>query len=102
MADVKKRGFESLFHEALEHVSKGTKGFGVTIDIDAFDPSIAPGTGTQEPGGLWPQDVIPCLAQIKDNPHFKALEIVEFDPSRDEENKSAMLIQDLILSISSR
>ncbi len=74
MTDVQKRGFESVFHEALEHISKGTKGFGVSIDIDAFDPSIAPGTGTQESGGLWPQDVIPCLAQIKDNPHLKALE----------------------------
>lgn len=99
MVDVKKRGFESIFHEALEHVSRGTKGFGVTIDIDAFDPTFAPGTGTQEPGGILPRDVMPCLAQIKDNPEFKALEIVEFDPSRDEDNKSAKLIQDLISSI---
>lgn len=99
MVDVKKRGFESIFHEALEHVSSGTKGFGVTIDIDAFDPIFAPGTGTQEPGGIVPSDVMPCLAQIKDNPEFKALEIVEFDPSRDIDNKSAKLIQDLIEAI---
>jgi arginase len=99
MTDVKKRGFESIFHEALETVSQGTKAFGVSIDLDAFDPTFAPGTGTQESGGIDPIDVIPCLSQIKDNPAFKALEIVEFDPTRDIDNKSAKLIQDLIQSI---
>ncbi len=99
MPEVKERGFDSIFKEAINIVSKNTVGFGLSLDIDAFDPSAAPGTGTREQDGLQPQDVIQSLYQLKDNTLFKCLEIVEYDPTKDEDHKTAALVQDIILSI---
>jgi len=33
----------------------------ITIDVDGFDSSLMPATGTPEPGGLFWQDVIPLI-----------------------------------------
>lgn len=46
----------------------------VTIDLDAFDPSIMPATGTPEPGGLDWNTVIRFLKKV-----FAAKEIMGFD-----------------------
>lgn len=97
MNEVKSRGFASVFQEAVSKVSTNTKGFGISIDIDAFDPSIAPGTGTQEKNGI--VDVLAVktsLKSISQHPKCKAIEIVEFDPTRDIQHQTAYLIQDLI------
>jgi agmatinase len=52
----------------------------LTIDIDAFDPSLVPGTGTPEPGGLtWPQ----VTALVREAARVKtivAADIVEVTP----------------------
>ncbi|MBI2790596.1 MAG: arginase [Gammaproteobacteria bacterium] len=97
MDEVKSRGFASVFQEAVSKVSTNTKGFGISIDIDAFDPTIAPGTGAQEKNGIL--DVVAVktsLKSISQNPKCKALEIVEFDPTRDIQHRTAYLVQDLI------
>ena len=52
----------------------------VTIDIDAFDPSMAPGTGTPEPGGLDWYQVIGLLARVASQKKIVAADIVEVLP----------------------
>jgi agmatinase len=52
----------------------------VTIDIDGFDPSIAPGTGTPEPGGLDWYHVIRLLETIAKDHEIVAADIVEVLP----------------------
>ncbi|MGD8500160.1 MAG: agmatinase [Phycisphaerales bacterium] len=46
----------------------------ITIDLDVFDPSIMPATGTPEPGGLLWYDVLQLL-----RPVFKKRGVVGFD-----------------------
>jgi len=46
----------------------------ITIDLDVFDPSIMPSTGTPEPGGLLWYDVLGLLRSV-----FKQKEVVGFD-----------------------
>ena len=97
--DVLARGFESVIQEALAHVSKHTKAFGVSIDLDAFDPKHAPGVGSPEAGGLIPKDVLPYLHYVRDHPRFAALEVTEFNPERDEGDLTATLIEDILKEI---
>ena len=52
----------------------------VTIDIDAFDPSMAPGTGTPEPGGLDWYQVVGLLARVASQKKIVAADIVEVMP----------------------
>lgn len=97
--EVETRGFNVIFQEALAYVKKETEGFGLSIDLDAFDPSEAPGVGTPEPLGLKSRDVIPSLTLVQKDPSFKALEIVEYNPDRDKDGKTLYLMRDLLLHL---
>tara|TARA_R110000868_G_scaffold218576_2_gene469112 strand:+ start:44831 stop:45730 length:900 start_codon:yes stop_codon:yes gene_type:complete len=98
MPEIKKRGFEAVFCEALSIVTKGTKGFGVSIDLDAFDPTQAPATGSLEKGGLMAKDVLPVLQRLAQNPQFKALEIAEFNPTLKGCHQTMDLMQKILIS----
>jgi len=52
----------------------------VTIDVDAFDPSLVPGTGTPEPGGLGWYEVIALLAAVSARRHVIGFDVVELSP----------------------
>ena len=52
----------------------------VTIDIDAFDPSLVPGTGTPEPGGLGWYDVIELLTAVTASKRVVGGDVVELSP----------------------
>lgn len=52
----------------------------ITIDIDAFDPAYAPGTGTPEPGGLSWAQVTGILRQVCAKKNVVGADIVEVSP----------------------
>ncbi len=52
----------------------------VTVDIDAFDPSLVPGTGTPEPGGLGWYDVIDLLMAVSRAKRIVGCDVVELSP----------------------
>ena len=52
----------------------------VTIDLDAFDPSILPGTGTPEPGGISWYDMLTYLRMVFEQRDVVGFDIVELAP----------------------
>ncbi|MCT4591325.1 MAG: agmatinase [Carboxylicivirga sp.] len=52
----------------------------LTIDLDAFDPSIMPSTGTPEPGGLGWDTTIRYLRKVFEQKNVLGFDIVEFAP----------------------
>lgn len=54
----------------------------LTIDLDCFDPSVCPGTGTPEPGGLFWYDVIKLLRLLVEQKNIVAFDIVELAPMK--------------------
>jgi agmatinase len=58
----------------------------ITIDLDVFDPSIMPSTGTPEPGGLLWYEVLTLLKTICNSRELVGFDVVELCP--DERNKS--------------
>ncbi|MGL4595237.1 MAG: agmatinase [Thermoguttaceae bacterium] len=52
----------------------------ITIDIDAFDPAFAPGTGTPEPGGLSWHEVLSILRPVCEQKNVIGADIVEVSP----------------------
>lgn len=99
MKEVEERGFEAVFKEALTIVKTNTNSYGLSIDLDAFDPIEAPGVGTPAPQGLKQKDVLPCLIQVKNDPALKAFEIVEYNPDRDKSDKTLYLMRDILLNL---
>ena len=53
----------------------------VTIDLDVFDPSIMPSTGTPEPDGLYYREVLNFLRLINERHNIIGLDIVELCPN---------------------
>ncbi len=75
-------------HDAFEIMEKGVDSVELpegpvylTIDIDGLDPSYAPGTGTPEPLGLSPRDVMHIIERIHDR--IVGMDIVEVCPPCD-------------------
>lgn len=93
MQDVQEQGFAVIFKEARHKIS--ARRFGLSIDVDAFDPHEAPGTGTPENSGLWLKDVKEVLYGLAKDPDFLGLEIAEFNPHRDLNNKTSQLVWNL-------
>lgn len=53
----------------------------VTIDLDVFDPSVLPSTGTPEPGGLTYYQVLHFLRSVFANRNVVGFDIVELCPN---------------------
>jgi arginase len=97
--DVEKIGLGAAYRAAYDHVTKLTPHFGVSIDVDAFDPSVAPGTGTVEENGLLDKDLLPLIKGLRSNPNCLGLEIAEFNPDKDQNDKTLNLVVSLIKKV---
>ncbi len=58
----------------------------ITIDLDVFDPSVMPSTGTPEPGGLLWYDVLALLKAVCSRKNVVGFDVVELCPN--ENNKA--------------
>jgi agmatinase len=70
----------------------------ITIDLDVFDPSYVPSTGTPEPGGLSWYDVIDLVRLIDEKLEIVGFDVVELCPNRFEK-ASDFLASKLIYKI---
>ena len=52
----------------------------ITFDVDGFDSSLMPATGTPEPGGLFWDDVIPLIKIVCKNSNVVGADINELSP----------------------
>ncbi len=98
MPEVARRGIEAVLAEAKAIAARGTAGYGVSLDLDAFDPADAPGVGTPEPGGIRAAEFLAPWAALAGDPKCVGIEIVEYNPSRDRSGRTALLMQDLVLA----
>lgn len=77
----------------------------LTLDLDYFDPSFLPGTGTPEPGGEDFHSFI-SLVKILINKNFVGADVVELSPSIDSTGNSsvfaAKVVRELILTLAER
>jgi len=53
----------------------------ITFDVDAFDPSLLPATGTPEPGGLFWDDTMNLLQLVGAKKNIVGFDVVELAPS---------------------
>ena len=94
--EIARSGFAAALAAALAIVAAAPAGFGVTLDLDALDPSAAPGVGSPEPEGLGPNEVLAGLAGLAQRPGLRAVEIVEYNPDRDAFGQTAWLLSRLV------
>lgn len=71
----------------------------VTIDIDAFDPSIAPGTGTPSHGGFLYYEVLEFLEGLTKRGNIVGIDLCEVAPDYDLSGTTAFLAAQLLLNV---
>jgi agmatinase len=71
----------------------------VTIDIDAFDPSIAPGTGTPSHGGFLYYEVLEFLEGLCKRGDIVGIDLCEVAPDYDLSGTTAFLAAQLLLNV---
>ena len=80
-ADVAERGMRKIA-DSVYNILNDCDVVHISLDIDCLDPSVAPGTGIPEFGGLTSRDVLTLLKSMQDLP-LAGLDVVEIAPSLD-------------------
>ena len=90
---VRRLGLEAV----LARIPAGVRYY-VTIDIDAFCPSIAPGTGTPSHGGFLYYDVLEILQGLTQRGQIAGIDLVEVAPAYDPTDSTQILAAQLLLN----
>ena len=86
------------FLNSVKNISEGRPIY-LTLDLDYFDPSFFPGTGTPEPGGETFHSFI-SLIKILTNKNFVGCDVVELSPSIDKTGNSSVFAAKVIRELS--
>ena len=90
---VRKMGTEAL----INRIPQGERYY-LTIDIDAFDPSIAPGTGTPSHGGFLYYEVLEFIDALAQHGDIVGLDLVEVAPDYDTTGCTSILAAQLLMN----
>lgn len=94
------RRFRELGPGAVADLIPPAENLYITFDVDVLDPSLAPGTGTPETGGLFYQETRDCLLALLGKSNLVAFDIVEVAPPYDNSELTvqvaARLMQDIL------
>lgn len=88
----------SDFEKALSKVKgflRCSKHLYVSIDVDVFDPSEAPGTGYLEENGVYSKEFFLMLGELAKSEKIKAADLVEVNPENDKEGKTVALAAEI-------
>ena len=98
MRHLDEHGMRAVMQQALMGVDERTH-LHVSFDVDFLDPDIAPGVGTAVRGGPSYREAQLCMEMIADTGRLSSLDIMELNPARDLQNRTAELVVDLVESL---
>lgn len=86
--------------EAISGFMSRFKQIHISLDIDVLDPSIAPGTGVPEEGGITEVALHEILNLIlKNNTTVKSIDLVEYNPLYDIDERTDRVVQKIVKKI---
>ena len=97
MEEIDKHGMALIVTKALRKL-RHVDYLHASFDLDAIDPSVAPGVGTPVKGGLNYREAHLIMETLNEFGKMTSLEIVEANPILDNRNQSAEFAVELILS----
>ena len=97
MNDIDRKGLATVADQAIALAGAGF-GIHVSLDLDACDPTIAPGVGTAVAGGLSYRETHMLMELLAESGKLVSLDLVEVNPILDTKNATAQLAVELALS----
>ncbi len=98
MDAIDRRGIYEVTQEALEIVCNGTDGFHLSFDVDGMDPTVAPGVGTPERGGVSYRETHTMMEMIAESGRLVSMEVAEVNPILDVRNQTAEIAVEMVAS----
>ncbi|PTL38584.1 arginase [Alkalicoccus saliphilus] len=99
MHEIDRIGMPQVMEEASEYVTNGTDGVHLSLDLDALDPSDAPGVGTPVVGGPTYRETHLAMEILAEKNIVTSAEFVEVNPILDMKNQTAEAAVALIGSL---
>ena len=98
--DVRNRGWDTVSKEVTKTLlDRKVQHVHISLDIDVMDPSFVPGTGVPENNGLNPEEVNGILGYFLSNLPVVSMDLVEYNPRLDKEEKTYHVCLDLMKTI---
>uniref|UniRef100_A0A3Q4B2Y6 Arginase n=1 Tax=Mola mola TaxID=94237 RepID=A0A3Q4B2Y6_MOLML len=103
MRDIDRLGIQRVMEVTLDHLlARKQRPIHLSFDIDAFDPSLAPATGTPVNGGLTYREGIYITEEIRNTGLLSVMDLVEVNPmlaaNREAVEATSSLAVDVIAS----
>jgi len=96
MEDIENIGMNQVMSETISYLSH-CDGIHLSLDVDAFCPTLTPGTGTVVEGGISYNDALIFLSNMHQSNMMTSLEIVEVNPLlEDVRSLTALTTVDLV------
>ena len=83
MAEIDRDGWDAVMTRVLAEALDGPERLHISFDIDVIDPAFAPGTGTPEPGGPTPREMMPLIRNLCALKNVVGMDMVEVAPLLD-------------------
>jgi agmatinase len=89
MQELWEDGIHAVMDRVISEALDGPEFIYLSVDIDVLDPGFAPGTGTPEPGGMAPVDLLRIVRRIAQETRIVGMDVVEVAPAYDHADNTA-------------
>lgn len=98
--EIHKRGMSAVMEDAIAIATNETEGMHISYDLDVIDPKICPGVSVPAVDGINLDEAYEAVDSIiKHKAKLKSLDIVEYNPERDIDNKTKNIAKTILESI---
>ncbi len=98
MSSIDQYGMSEVLRQAIALAGREGQGIHLSFDMDSMDPREAPGVGTPVRGGLSYREAHLAMEMLADSQRLVSMDVVEVNSILDQENATARLAVELILS----
>ena len=95
--EIRRDGVETIYKKMLKDL-EDIELIYISFDVDVFDMSYAPGTGSSEPTGMTPNELFPIMRKLAATKSVVGFDVVEFNPFYDNRGEqTARLVRRIML-----
>ncbi len=99
MEELRAKGIAESLRSAAAQLGKTCDHIILSVDLDAFAIDSAPAVGSPVPGGFKPDEILPVLAEIARSYSVPLIDVVEFNPTLPEAEKTFDLLKAILVEL---
>ena len=98
--EIHKRGMKAVMEDAIKIACNNTNGMHISYDLDVIDPVICPGVSVPAKKGINLEEAYEAVDEIiKYKDKLKSLDLVEYNPLKDIDNKTKVIAKTILESL---